>query len=64
MNNYKCPNAQIIKQGIYQCIKCKANNNNCAFVRYCPNKKSIEHTDMARYCIYNPERKEYPNDKK
>lgn len=64
MNNYMCPNAQIIKQGVYQSIQCKANNNNCSFVRYCPNKKSIEHTDMARYCIYNPQKQEYPKTKK
>ena len=55
-----CPNAQIIRNGIYQCIKCKANNDNCAFVRYCPTKRSVENTDMAQYCIANPNRKEYP----
>lgn len=64
MNNYVCPNAQIIKQGLYQYIKCKVQNDYCLCMRYCPNKKSIEHTDMARYCIYNPEWVEYPKDKK
>ena len=56
MNNYVCENATIIKQGIYQSIRCKTLNDNCCCVRYCPTKKSIEHNDMAKYCLKNPKR--------
>lgn len=60
MNNYICENGIIIKNGITQCIQCKALKNDlCCCMRYCPTKKSIEHTEMAQYCKYNPNKKEY-----
>jgi hypothetical protein len=60
MNDYKCVNAQIIKQGLFQKITCSAMEDGlCACIRYCPTKKSIEHSDMAQYCLKNPNRKEY-----
>lgn len=38
---------------------CKATGNLCGFIRYCPTKKDVEHTEMAQYCLNNPNRKEY-----
>lgn len=64
MNDYKCVNAQIVKQGLYEAILCKALNNDvCCCIRYCPVKKSIEHNDLAVYCLKNPNRIENPNKK-
>lgn len=58
MNNYICENAEIIKHGIYQAIRCRATGENCCHIRYCPTKKSIEHNDSAQYCLKNRKRTE------
>jgi hypothetical protein len=54
MNNYKCENAQIFKNGLLVGIKCKATNDYCYFCRYCATKKMPEHTENAKYCKHNP----------
>lgn len=63
MNDYKCVYAKFVAQGLYQKIICTKLNNICPCSRYCPTKKSVEHSDMAQYCLQNPNRIEYKNKK-
>lgn len=59
MNDYKCINAQFVNKGLYQKIICIKLNNICPCSRYCPTKRAVEHSDMAQYCLENPNRIEY-----
>lgn len=59
MNDYKCINAQFVNKGLYQKIICTKLNNICPCSRYCPTKRAVEHSDMAQYCLENPNRIEY-----
>mgnify|MGYP004521679221 CR=1 FL=1 len=55
MYDYKCVNAQHIKEGLTLKIICKATDGICHFVRYCPTKKQLEHSEGARTCKLNPD---------
>lgn len=59
MNDYKCICAKFVNNGLYQKIICTKLNDICPCSRYCPTKRAIEHSDMAQYCLQNPNRKEY-----
>lgn len=59
MNDYKCVYAKFVNNGLYQKIICTKLNEVCPCSRYCPTKRAIEHSDMAQYCLQNPNRKEY-----
>ena len=62
MFDYICKNAIFKKNGIEEKILCKAFNNElCCCIRYCAEKKSIEHSEMAPYCLKNPDRIKFEN---
>lgn len=64
MNNYKCKNGELIKQGMYQKMKCKYLDKDCWFVRYCIQKKELEFNADAPNCKYNPDNAKSDGNKK
>lgn len=50
MNNYKCPFAEHKKEGFKVWLKCNIQNDICPFIRYCPTKKDVEHSERAPQC--------------
>lgn len=58
MNNYKCPYGEMHKENFKQWIQCEKQNDICVFIRYCPTKRSVEHSENARYCPIFLEQKE------
>ena len=63
MFNYTCPHAEKRQKGIMHYLWCKKIDNICAFQRFCPTKREVEHTVLAPECtIYANETDKKQND--
>lgn len=63
MYNYKCPFAQHRKEGYRVWLQCTIDNNICPFIRYCREKRDVEHNVSAPKCrLFLEHKDEVKND--
>lgn len=63
MYNYKCPFAEHRKEGYRVWLQCTIDNNICPFIRYCREKRDVEHNVSAPKCrLFLEHKDEVKND--
>lgn len=50
MYDYKCPFAEHKKEGNKLWLQCTIDNGICPFIRFCKEKRDVEHTTSAPRC--------------
>lgn len=63
MYNYKCPFAEHRKEGFKVWLQCTISNDVCPFIRFCREKRDVEHTTTAPNCrLFTEYKSEVKND--